>query len=117
MSNFLLILHENPSEFTNHTPEEFQGMFTDYMAWSQKIKAEGIYVGGNKLKDEGGKSMVKNGSGLRVTDGPFIEAKEVIGGYYLIDAADYDTAVKISEGCPHLKYGGRIEVREIQQMG
>lgn len=116
MSNYLLLLHGTPANRVNHTPEEFQAMFTDYMAWSEKIKAEGSYVGGNKLKDEGGKSIVKNGDGLRVTDGPFIEAKELIGGYFLISASDYNEAVKISEGCPHLKYGGRIEVREIEQM-
>jgi hypothetical protein len=117
MSNYLLLLHERPADFVNHTPEEFQAMFTEYMAWSEKIKADGAYVSGNKLKDEGGKSIVKNGDGMRVTDGPFIEAKEVIGGYYLIAASDYAAAVKVSEGCPHLKYGGRIEVREIEQMG
>jgi hypothetical protein len=117
MSNYLLLLHEKPVDFVNNTPEQLQAMFTEYMAWSQKIKADGVYVGGNKLKDEGGKSIVKNGDGMRVTDGPFIEAKEVIGGYYLITASDYGQAVNISEGCPHLKYGGRIEVREIEQIG
>src|SRR5258708_1525901 len=117
MSNYLLLLHGTPANNVNHTPEQFQAMFTDYMAWSEKIKAEGSYVGGNKLKDEGGKSIVKNGDGLRVTDGPFIEAKELIGGYFVISASDYGQALKISEGCPHLKFGGRIEVREIEQMG
>lgn len=117
MANYLLLLHERPADYASFTPEQFQAMFGEYMAWSQKIKDDGVYVGGNKLKDEGGKSMSKNGDGLRVTDGPFIEANEVIGGYYLIAGDSYDGAVAIAEGCPHIKYGGRIEVREIEQLG
>ena len=55
---------------------------------------------------------MRNGQ-VRVVDGPYAEAKEVVGGYFLIEAADYDEAVEISKGCPHLKYGGRIELRQI----
>jgi hypothetical protein len=49
-------------------------------------------------------------------DGPFAEAKEVIGGYFVIQAADYAEAVRLSTECPHLRYGGRIELREIHQL-
>ncbi len=55
-----------------------------------------------------------NESGHRATDGPFAEAKEVIGGIFTIDADSYDEAVEISKDCPHLKYGGWIEVREVE---
>ena len=58
-------------------------------------------------------SAVRTAS-LRVTDGPFAEAKEVIGGYFTIEAADYNEAVEICSDCPHLTYGGRIELREVE---
>ena len=48
-----------------------------------------------------------------MVDGPYTEAKEIVGGYFLIEAVDYDEAVQICRSCPHLKYGGRIELREI----
>ena len=84
------------------------------MAWSQKLGAEGKLVGGQKLRDEGGRHLSGYNGDFRVTDGPFAEAKEVIGGFFSITAADYDEAVEISKECPHLKYGGRIELREIE---
>ena len=74
---------------------------------------QGKLAGGLKLKDEGGRRMTRNGDGVRVVDGPFAEAKEVVGGFFLIEAADYDEAVEISRSCPHLVYGQSIELREV----
>lgn len=114
MAQYLLLLHGNPSsDFSKLSPEEMQKVFGEYKAWRDKIQADGIYVGGNKLRDEGGKSLVRPNGQLRVTDGPFAEAKEVIGGYFVISAPDYQSAAQIAEGCPHLKFG-RIELREIE---
>ena len=53
---------------------------------------------------------MKDGA-VSVVDGPYSEAKEILGGYFAIEAADYDEAVAISRDCPHLKYGERIELR------
>ena len=114
MAQYILLLHEDPAAFSKFSPEEMQKIFGEYKAWRSKLQSDGAYVGGNKLRDEGGKSLVSNGSGLRVTDGPYTEAKEVIGGYFIISADDYDGAVAIANGCPHLKFG-RVELREIEQ--
>jgi hypothetical protein len=65
-----------------------------------------------KLKDEGGKHLAGKGS-TAVRDGPYAEASEVIGGFYTVEAKNYDDAVSIARGCPHIKYSGRIEVREV----
>ena len=69
--------------------------------------------GGEKLSEDGGKLLSMADGAIRVTDGPFVEAKEALGGYFAIKAADYDEAVEISKNCPHLKYGGWIELRKI----
>jgi len=114
MQNYLLLLHEEPMDYSQFSPEQIQAVIEEYVAWRHKIEGEGKYVGGEKLKDEGGKHLTGGSGGLRVTDGPYTEAKEVIGGYFAISAANYDEAVETASGCPHLKYGGRIELREIE---
>ncbi len=114
MPDYLLLLHERPSDFSGLSNEQIEAVISEYMAWSQKLGAEGKLVGGQKLRDEGGRHLSGYNGDFRVTDGPFAEAKEVIGGFFSITAADYDEAVEISKECPHLKYGGRIELREIE---
>jgi len=114
MPDYILLLHEKPSDFSGLSNEQIEAVISEYMAWSQKLGAEGKLVGGQKLRDEGGRHLSGYNGDFRVTDGPFAEAKEVIGGFFSITAADYDEAVEISKECPHLKYGGRIELREIE---
>lgn len=114
MSNYLLLLHEKPADFSDLSADAIQAVIAEYVAWSQKLAGEGKLVGGQKLKDEGGKHLNGFGSEFRSTDGPFAEAKEVVGGIFTIDASSYDEAVEISKDCPHLKYGGWIEVREVE---
>jgi hypothetical protein len=53
---------------------------------------------------------------VSVRDGSFAETKEIVGGYFTINAMDYDAAVRICEDCPHLSLGGRIELREIEKV-
>ncbi len=114
MPNYMLFLHETPSDFAGFSAEEIQKVIAEYTAWRDKVKSEGKFVGSAKLKDEGGKHMAGTNGTLRVTDGPYTEAKEVIGGFFGISADSYDDAVETAGSCPHLKYGGRIEVREIE---
>ena len=114
MPNYLLLLHEQPSDFSQYSPEEIEAVIAEYIAWRKKLVADGRYVGSHKLRDEGGRNLTGYNGDFRVTDGPYTETKEVIGGFFSISAADYDEAVEISKDCPHLKYGGRIELREIE---
>lgn len=117
MAQFILLLHESPADYSNVSPEEIQAVISEYKAWRTQLEGEDRMRGGNKLKDEGGRHLSAANDQIRVVDGPYAEAKEIMGGYFLIEAKDYDEAVKISKGCPHLKFGGRIELREIDQMG
>ena len=116
MSNYMLLLHEQPMDYSQFSPEQIEAVIGEYIAWRKKIEADGKYVGSDKLKDEGGRHLVGTNGDFRVTDGPYAEAKEVIGGYYTISANDYEEAVEISRSCPHLKYGGRIELREVESL-
>jgi hypothetical protein len=74
----------------------------------------GKLTGGNKLTADNGKVM--RGADGAVTDGPDGQADEVIGGYFVIEADDYDGAVGIAKSCPHLAFGGSIEVQQIDAM-
>lgn len=114
MPNYLLLLHEQPADFSGMSPDDIQAVIGEYVAWRRKLEADGIFAGGQKLKDEGGRHLSGYNGDFRVTDGPYAEAKEVIGGFFSITAASYDEAVEISKDCPHLKYGGRIELRQIE---
>jgi hypothetical protein len=115
----MLLLHENPAGFTGMSPDEMQRVIQKYSTWSARLASQGQLVGGDKLRDEGGKHLRRNanGSGGRpvVADGPYTEVKEIVGGYFKLEAADYDEAVSLASQCPHLEFGW-IEVREIEPM-
>jgi hypothetical protein len=117
MAEYMLLLHENPSGFEGLSPDEIQKVIGEYVAWRSSLAENGRLAGGKKLRDEGGRWLTKENGKVRVIDGPFSEANEVIGGFFLINAADYDEAVEISRSCPHLVYGGRIELREVEPTG
>jgi hypothetical protein len=113
MAQFMLLLHENPHQFAGLSQKELLAVIEEYRAWGQRLAAEGKLVASHKLTDEGGRHLQKRGSEILMTDGPFAEAKEVLGGYYIVNAASYDEAVGIAKTGPHLRYNGRIEVRKV----
>jgi len=83
------------------------------VAWGNKARQQKILVSSSKLADEPGKVMRPGNKGKpRVTDGPYSETKEVLGGYYLIEAANYDQAIERTRDHPHLEHG-TIELREV----
>ena len=83
-----------------------------YMAWTKKP----FYVASNRLAPEPGR-VIRSRDGKPVTaDGPYSETKEILGGYYIIEAADYDQAIQRSLDHPHLAFGGTMEVRQVYQM-
>lgn len=114
MPSYMMLLHETPPDFSGFSAEDIQNVINEYKNWRNGIAAQGKLLGGAKLRDEGGRHLSGANGDFRVTDGPFAEAKEVIGGYFTIEAADYDEAVELCRTCPHLTYGGRIELREVQ---
>lgn len=116
MSKFILLLHESPESFDGLSPEDMQGVIQEYSAWRDELAASGKLVGSDKLEDGTARHLVPNNGRIEITDGPFAETKEVIGGFFMIEADDYDGAVEISRRCPHVKYGSRIEVRRIDEL-
>ncbi len=118
MPHYMLISHDSTEipEGVEFTPEMIQAVIQKYNTWIEKLQQSGHLVSVNKLKDDPGRHLKGFGKDQVVTDGPYTETKEVIGGYWIITAKDYDEAVKISRDCPSLEYGGRIEVREVDEL-
>jgi len=113
MKEFLLLYRADYSFMPERTPEEMQAMMKRWMDWIGGIAAQNKLVDrGNRL-NESGKVLKANGT---VTNGPYAEIKESIGGYSLIKAASYEEAIELSKGCPVLTVGGTVEVREIAQV-
>jgi hypothetical protein len=112
MAQYMLLLYDDPSGWRNLSAEEMQKATEKYMAWSKKT----FNVQSKRLADDFGKVMRGGPGKPKVTDGPYSETKEVLGGFYLIEAANYDEAVQRSMDHPHLEYGGTIEVRALWAM-
>jgi hypothetical protein len=115
MAKFMLILHDKPGTFKHLAPDELQRVVEKYLAWSAKLKQAGKSIGSNKLTEDGGKIVTRQRGELNVVDGPYSEAKEVVGGYFVLQAADYAEAVQLVRDCPHLEFG-RVEVRQVDPM-
>jgi hypothetical protein len=113
MSKFVMILHEAGSFPADISPEQIQAIIQRYVAWRQKLQHNGRVVDGHKLTEGQGRVMRGAGGSPKVTDGPYAEAREVIGGLFILEAASYDEVVALSRDCPHLDFG-TIEIREVE---
>jgi hypothetical protein len=109
MAQYLILIYEREAGWAEATPEESQaGMEAHNRFPAQVEQLGGKLIGGHALQPTATATTIR---GDVVTDGPFVETKEALGGYYLIEAADLDQALAISKLCP-APYGG-VEVRPI----
>ena len=113
MANFMLIFRGSPST-TNDSPEQMQQHMQKWMAWFQGLTASGVYKGAGAPLEVSGK--VVRGQKKTVSDGPYAEAKDLVGGYAIVDAKDLDAAVEIARGCPTYEKDGAVEVRPVRPM-
>lgn len=96
------------------SPEQLQKVVSDWAAWFERLTKEGKCKGGHPLQREG--KIVSGKRGRAVADGPFAESKEAIAGYFYLQVADEDEAVRIAQECPGLEYGSIVEVRPVADM-
>lgn len=109
MPKFILLIR-GEEKWSALSPAEMEATIAKYRVWSSQLREQGTLVHAEPL-DRGGR--VLDASSGTVTDGPFVETKEMIGGFFLYEAADLDEAVRIGHGCPALGYGGAVEIRPI----
>jgi hypothetical protein len=113
MKDFMLVFRGPNYEDLNFTPEQSQAAMQKWMEWIGKLSAQERYVGGAPLTAEG--KMIKGKKPL-ITDGPFAEGKESVGGYLIIKADTLKEASDLALGFPDFEIGGSVEVREIVPM-
>lgn len=113
MKDFLLVFRNDYKNMRTGSPDEMQAMTKRWMDWIGGIAAQ------NKLTDRGNRLSLA-GNVVRpdniVTDGPYTEIKELIGGYTIVKADTLEEATELAKGCPIMALGGNVEVREIDQM-
>ena len=116
MPQYMLLLHDSGTTPPDLSPEDIQGIIQRYIEWRKRVSANGRRVDGHKLRDGEGRLLTGKVGAPMVTDGPYAEAKEIIGGLFVLEARDYNEAVKLASDCPHLEFG-TIEIREIEPTG
>jgi hypothetical protein len=113
MPRYILFLRHSGDFPSDISPADIQAIIQRYVTWRQRVQQSGHAIEGHKLAEGDGRVLRGKPSAARVTDGPFAEAREVMGGLFLIEAANYDEVVALSRDCPHLDFGS-IEIREVQ---
>jgi len=114
MANFMYLFRSNPAAYQSMSPEQMQQTMKKWMDWKDTLEKNGhIKQLGERLDGTG---KVVRGKARAVTDGPFVEVKDFIQGYMLVEAKDMDQAVELAKGCPVLESDGTVEVRPFVSM-
>lgn len=109
-SPYMLIFRETtPERYNALSPDQLEQLLQRWNDWYDGLAAVGKVEHGHPLEPAG---RIVSGAG-RAVDGPFAESKEVVGGYFLVHAADIEEATEIARGCPNLTYGMTVEVRPV----
>lgn len=112
MAKFLFVYRGAEGAYSKMTPEEGQKHMQKWEKWIGEAMQKGWMVNpGDALTGEGRVVRAKV-----VTDGPFVEAKEVVGGYSIVEADTIDAAAELAKGCPALQVGGSVEVRQLAEI-
>ena len=113
-SNSFLYIFRGGADPNQMSPEDMQTNMDAWFAWMGELRSKGQLQAGEPLQD-GGKVLTGK-KGQSVTDGPYAEGKEEVGGYLIVTARDLDHAAELAKGCPILQNDGSVEVRAIRKM-
>ena len=113
---YMLLLHANESAILSVTPQQGAEVMALYGAYSEALRKAGVLLSSNRLQPSTATTTVSVKDGkTEVLNGPYVETREQLGGYYLIDVADLDAALSWAARCPGASQGG-VEVRPIWAM-
>jgi len=118
MTQYMLLLHQGPGNMADLPREKMMEVVKRYYTWSATMREKGKLVGGEKLSAGGVRHIrVKDGKPV-ASDGPYAEAKDVVGGYFVLEARDLAEAEAIARECPHLALSPAnwAEIRPIEDM-
>lgn len=110
---YLLLIYANEVANAQQSEAEMKAQMDAYYAFTNKVREDGVYVGGEALHPTSSATTVRVANGKTVTtDGPFAETKEQLGGYYLLDCENLDAAIEYAAMIPDAE-GGSVEIRPI----
>ena len=116
MAKFL-VLARGGGPAPDRSPSDIQRVIEKYRSWTDGLRKAGRLLEAEKLRAQEGRVLRARQGRPVVTDGPYTESKEVVGGYWLIEATAYDDVVDLVRAHPHLEGGGVLEIRQIEEMG
>jgi hypothetical protein len=111
MQEFIFLFRSSKGSTAKYSKDELNAYFAKWGVWFEKLNKEGKYISGDRLISDDSKTVT--GEEKIITDGPYAESKEIIGGLSKIRAKNIEEAVEISKGCPVYEVGGSVEVRRI----
>lgn len=107
---YMILIYGDEANWVSIAPERVGEIMAAYFAYTDKLQAAGVYVSGDELDPV---AKAKSVRGAEVVDGPFVDTKEALGGYYLIECASEDEALHWARQCPVTLHGGGVELRPV----
>jgi len=114
MKKFMFIFRGPDYDEVNFSPEQSQAYMQKWFDWIGQLSQQGAYVSGEQLMKTG---KLLTGSKKPVTDGPFTEGKELVGGYFIVKAESLESATEMAKGFPDFELQGTVEIREVIDHG
>jgi hypothetical protein len=111
MTQYMILIYEDETQYATASPEVMGQIMQEHNDFAAQVEQRGAKILGGAALQSTGTATSLRASGAEVTDGPFVETKEALGGYYLVEAADLDAALAIGKMCP-ARFGG-VEVRPV----
>lgn len=113
MKDYLLIFRGG-LDFSKASPDLLQKVISNWRSWIEDLTKKGIYRGGERVTRND--AAVLNGTNRQITEGPYIAANEMVGGYIGIKAENMQQAISITKDCPIFDFDGKVEIREVAIM-
>lgn len=110
---YMVLIYSNEANWADISPERMGEIMAAYFAYTDKLKAAGVHVAGDELDTTAKAKSVRDPGGSHVVDGPFVDTKESLGGYYLIDCDSEAEALNWAKQCPVMMHGGGVELRPV----
>ena len=112
MKKYLLLLHEDMQKIKELSNKDMESLVNAHMAWAEQLGEAGHLLAGEGLEE---RSVQIQGQESVVKDGTFLESKEIIGGFYYLQADSLESAIDLAKGCPCHLWGGTTEIRPIME--
>lgn len=110
---YMILIYGKESDWENVPPERAGEIMGAYNSYTEKLKAAGVFISGDELNVVATAKSVRGLGGTQVVDGPFVETKEQLGGYYLIECASASDALNWAKQAPTMMHNGGVELRPI----